>query len=49
LAVEIEPGKTSIIKFWTVDDPYPGRTRTVFFELNAQPRDVAVTDTDVRI
>ncbi|HXT58508.1 MAG TPA: pyruvate carboxylase [Pirellulales bacterium] len=45
LAVEIEPGKTLIIKFLTIGDPHPDGTRTVFFELNGQPRDVTVADT----
>jgi pyruvate carboxylase len=44
LAVEIEPGKTLIIKFLTIGDPHPDGTRTVFFELNGQPRDVTVPD-----
>ncbi|HVX62008.1 MAG TPA: pyruvate carboxylase [Pirellulales bacterium] len=47
LAVEIEPGKTLIIKFLTIGDPHPDGTRTVFFELNGQPRDVTVTDTSL--
>ena len=43
-AVEIEKGKTLIIKFLTISDPHPDGTRTVFFELNGQPREVNVTD-----
>ena len=39
-AVEIEPGKTLIIKFLTVGDPHPDGRRTVFFELNGQPRSI---------
>jgi pyruvate carboxylase len=42
--VEIEPGKTLIIKFLTVGDPHPDGTRLVFFELNGQPREVLVQD-----
>jgi pyruvate carboxylase len=44
VAVEIEEGKTLIIKFLTVGDPHPDGTRTVFFELNGQPREVNVRD-----
>jgi pyruvate carboxylase len=44
IAVEIEPGKTLIIKFLTVGDAHHDGTRTVFFELNGQPREVAVAD-----
>ena len=44
IAVEIEPGKTLIIKFLTVGDPHSDGTRSVFFELNGQPREVTVRD-----
>lgn len=44
IAVDIEPGKTLIIKFLTVGEAQPDGTRTVFFELNGQPREVTVTD-----
>ena len=42
--VEIEPGKTLIVKFLTVSEPHEDGTRTVFFELNGQPRSVVVRD-----
>ncbi len=45
--VEIEPGKTLIIKFLTVGDPHEDGTRQVFFELNGQPREVSVIDRSV--
>lgn len=44
ISVDIEKGKTLIIKFQTVGDPHPDGTRLVFFELNGQPREVVVTD-----
>lgn len=42
--VEMEPGKALIIKFLTVSDPHDDGTRTVFFELNGQPREVKIAD-----
>jgi pyruvate carboxylase len=44
IAVELEPGKVLIIKYLTTSDPHPDGTRTVFFELNGQPREVNVRD-----
>ena len=42
--VEIEPGKTLVIRFQTVSDAHDDGTRTVFFELNGQPREVKIAD-----
>ena len=47
VSVDIEPGKTLIIKFLTVGDAHEDGRRQVFFELNGQPRDVTVTDRTV--
>src|SRR5207237_6518910 len=44
IGVDIEPGKTLIIKFLTVGDPHPDGSRQIFFELNGQPREVLVMD-----
>jgi pyruvate carboxylase len=44
IAVDIEEGKTLIIKFLTVSEPHADGTRTVFFELNGQPREVSIVD-----
>jgi pyruvate carboxylase len=44
ISVDIETGKTLIIKFLTVGDPHGDGQRLVFFELNGQPREVAVLD-----
>jgi pyruvate carboxylase len=42
--VEIEPGKTLVIKFLTVGEPQPDGRRVVYFELNGQPREVLAFD-----
>jgi len=44
VTIEIEPGKSLITKFLTISEPQPDGTRTVFFELNGQPREVTVRD-----
>jgi len=44
ISVDIEEGKTLIIKFLTVGDPHVDGRRLVFFELNGQPREVLVMD-----
>ena len=44
IAVELEPGKALVIKFLTVGEPHPEGYRTVFFELNGQPREVNIRD-----
>jgi len=49
ITVEIEAGKTLIIKFMTASDPHPDGTRTLFFDLNGQPREVNVRDKALRV
>jgi pyruvate carboxylase len=44
VSIDIERGKTLIVKFLTVGEPHTGGTRTVFFELNGQPREAVVQD-----
>jgi pyruvate carboxylase len=44
IAVEIESGKTLVIKYLTTGEPRDDGMRTVFFELNGQPREVNVPD-----
>jgi pyruvate carboxylase len=44
IAVDIEAGKTLIIRFLATGQPKPDGTRTVFFELNGQPREVEIID-----
>ena len=47
--VDIEPGKTLIIKYLTTSEPHEDGTRTVFFELNGQPRAVTVRDQSLEV
>src|SRR5437016_9115379 len=49
ITVEIESGKRLIIKFMTFSEPHPDGTRTLFFELNGQPREITVRDKSLRI
>jgi pyruvate carboxylase len=42
--VEIEPGKTLIVKLLAIGEPHSDGKRTVFFELNGQPREIVVAD-----
>jgi pyruvate carboxylase len=49
ITIEIEAGKTLILKFLTASDPHPDGTRTLFFELNGQPREVNVRDLALRV
>ena len=44
LSVEIDAGKRLIIRLLAVSDPDAKGRRTVFFELNGQPRNVVVQD-----
>ncbi len=44
VSIDIDRGKTLIIRFVAVSDSHEDGTRTVFFELNGQPRSVKVRD-----
>ncbi len=46
-SVDIEAGKRLIIKFLAIGEARPNGTRTVFFELNGQPREVEVVDRSI--
>jgi pyruvate carboxylase len=48
VTIEIEPGKVLFVKFLTVSEAHPDGTRTVFFELNGQPREVTVRDKSLK-
>ncbi len=49
ITVEIEAGKTLIVKYLTASEPHPDGTRTLYFELNGQPREVNVRDRALRV
>ena len=49
ITIDLEQGKTLILKFLTVSDPHPDGTRTLFFELNGQPREVNIRDRALRV
>ncbi len=49
ISVEIERGKTLIIRLLAVGEPDDDGNRTVFFELNGQPRSVSVLDQSLEI
>jgi pyruvate carboxylase len=46
--IALEPGKVLVLKFLTIGEPHPDGTRTVFFELNGQPREVIVRDNKLK-
>lgn len=46
-SVDIEPGKRLIVKFLAIGEARANGTRTVFFELNGQPREVEVVDKSI--
>jgi pyruvate carboxylase len=48
ITVDIEPGKRLVVKFLTTSEPHPDGRRTVFFELNGQPREVTVRDRSLK-
>ncbi|SNB44925.1 pyruvate carboxylase [Geobacter sp. DSM 9736] len=47
-SIEIEPGKTLIIKLNAIGKVHPDGTRHIFFELNGQQRQVVVRDQSVQ-
>jgi len=44
ISVDLERGKTLIVRYLAASEPHEDGTRTVFFELNGQPRSVRVID-----
>lgn len=48
IEVEIETGKTLIVKLISVGQPQADGTRIIYFELNGQPREVVVKDESIK-
>ncbi|MBM7703356.1 pyruvate carboxylase [Metabacillus iocasae] len=46
--IEIEKGKTLIVKLLSIGQPQADGTRTVYFELNGQPREVVIKDESIK-
>ncbi len=44
ISADLERGKTLIVRYLASSEPHEDGTRTVFFELNGQPRSVRVPD-----
>jgi pyruvate carboxylase len=44
ISIDLERGKMLIVRYVTQSEPLEDGTRTVFFELNGQPRSIRVTD-----
>ncbi|MFS0574386.1 pyruvate carboxylase [Sporosarcina sp. 179-K 3D1 HS] len=47
IEVEIEKGKTLIIKLVSIGEPQSDATRVIYFELNGQPREVIIEDMSI--
>jgi len=48
-SVELDPGKTLVIKLLTVGEAHADGRRTLFFELNGKPRETLVKDRSLRV
>lgn len=48
VSVNIEEGKTLIVKLISIGQPQKDGTRTFYFELNGQPREVSIKDRNVQ-
>ena len=47
IEVEIQKGKTLIVKLVSIGEPQADATRVIYFELNGQPREVVIEDMGV--
>jgi len=44
ISIDLERGKTLIVRFVAMSETHEDGTRTVFFELNGQPREIRIAD-----
>lgn len=49
IEVEIEVGKTLIIKLVSISEPAHDGNRIIYFELNGQPREISIQDINVEV
>ncbi|WP_313891412.1 pyruvate carboxylase [Psychrobacillus sp.] len=49
IEVEIEVGKTLIIKLVSISEPTHDGNRVIYFELNGQPREISIQDMNVEV
>lgn len=47
IEVQIEKGKTLIVKLVSIGEPQPDGTRVIYFELNGQPREIVIEDVNI--
>ena len=45
--IQIEKGKTLIVKLVSISEPQSDATRVIYFELNGQPREVIIEDVNL--
>lgn len=48
IGVEIERGKTLMVKLVSIGEPQPDGTRVLYFEFNGQPREIVVKDESIK-
>ena len=48
IEIEIETGKTLIVKLVSIGQPHPDGTRIVYFELNGQQREIIIKDESIK-
>lgn len=48
IEIEIEQGKTLIVKLVSISEAQPDGTRVMYFELNGQPREIVIKDNNIK-